>query len=91
MDLFVGVRLKPFGYGYPCKGYILQNNGKGIFNDVTEQVAPVLKKAGMITDASWFDYDKDGSGPGSAGEYMPVRIFHNEKSSIKGSNTSKRA
>ena len=46
MDLFVGVRLKPFRYGYPCKGYILQNNGKGIFTDVTEQVAPVLKQQG---------------------------------------------
>ena len=36
MDLFVGVRLTPFRYGYPCKGYILNNNGKGIFTDVTE-------------------------------------------------------
>jgi enediyne biosynthesis protein E4 len=78
-DLFVGVRLKPFMYGYPCKGYILQNNGKGIFTDVTDQVAPVLKEAGMITDAKWFDYDRDGkSDLVVTGEYMPVRIFHNE-------------
>ena len=79
LDLFVGVRLKPFMYGYPCKGYVLQNNGKGIFTDVTEQAAPVLKSAGMITDAQWFDYDKDGK-PDLVvtGEYMPVRIFHNE-------------
>jgi hypothetical protein len=59
MDLFVGVRLTPFQYGYPCKGYILNNNGKGIFTDATETVAPELKQAGMITDAAWFDYDKD--------------------------------
>jgi hypothetical protein len=79
LDLFVGVRLKPFRYGYPCKGYILQNNGKGIFTDVTEQVAPVLKEAGMITDAKWFDYDRDGKADlVITGEYMPVRIFHNE-------------
>ena len=79
LDLFVGVRLKPFMYGYPCKGYVLQNNGKGIFTDVTEQIAPTLKEAGMITDAKWFDYDKDGK-PDLVvtGEYMPVRIFHNE-------------
>ena len=79
LDLFVGVRLKPFMYGYPCKGYILQNNGKGIFTDVTEQTAPALTAAGMITDAKWFDYDKDGK-PDLVvtGEYMPVRIFHNE-------------
>jgi hypothetical protein len=78
-DLFVGVRLKPFLYGYACKGYVLQNNGKGSFTDVTEQIAPALKEAGMITDAKWFDYDKDGK-PDLVvtGEYMPVRIFHNE-------------
>jgi hypothetical protein len=79
LDLFVGVRLKPFMYGYPCKGYILQNNGKGIFTDVTDQVCPALKTAGMITDARWFDYDKDGKMDlVVTGEYMPVRIFHNE-------------
>jgi hypothetical protein len=79
LDLFVGVRLKPFGYGYPCKGYILQNNGKGVFTDVTAQVAPALESAGMITDAKWFDYDRDGK-PDLviAGEYMPIRVFHNE-------------
>jgi hypothetical protein len=83
-DLFVGVRLKPFSYGYPCKGYILQNNGKGIFSDVTEKVSPELGKAGMITDAGWFDYDKDGR-PDLVvtGEYMPVRIFHNEGGKLK--------
>jgi hypothetical protein len=78
-DLFVGVRLKPFMYGYACKGYVLQNNGKGSFTDITEQTSPALKEAGMITDAKWFDYDKDGK-PDLVvtGEYMPVRIFHNE-------------
>ena len=81
LDLFVGVRLKPFNYGYPCKGYILENDGKGRFRDVTEQVAPELKEAGMITDGKWFDYDRDGRADlVIAGEYMPVRLFHNEGS-----------
>jgi enediyne biosynthesis protein E4 len=80
MDLFVGVRLKPFRYGYPCKGYILNNNGKGIFTDATQQVAPQLQTAGMVTDAVWFDYDKDGRADlVIAGEYMPIRVFRNEK------------
>jgi hypothetical protein len=84
MDLFVGVRLTPFRYGYPCKGYILNNNGKGIFTDATETVAPELKTAGMVTDAAWFDYDKDGKMDlVITGEYMPVRIFHNENGKLK--------
>ena len=83
-DLFVGVRLKPGKYGYPCKGYILQNNGKGIFTDVTDKVAPGLKELGMVTDAKWFDYDRDGK-PDLVvcGEYMPIRIFHNEGGVLK--------
>jgi enediyne biosynthesis protein E4 len=83
-DLFVGVRVKPFQYGYPCKGYILQNNGTGIFTDVTEKVAPALQQAGMITDGKWFDYDRDGK-PDLviSGDYMPVRIFHNENKQLK--------
>lgn len=84
LDLFVGVRLTPFRYGYPCKGYILSNNGKGIFKDVTATVAPALATAGMVTDAAWFDYDKDNK-PDLVitGEYMPVRVFHNEKNGLK--------
>ena len=94
LDLFTGVRLKPFSYGIPCKGYILQNNGKGIFTDVTSTVAPELMKAGMVTDAKWFDYDKDKH-PDLviAGEYMPIRLFHNEQGKLKevttGSNMQK--
>ena len=84
LDLFVGVRLTPFRYGYPCKGYILNNNGKGIFTDVTEKVAPELKTAGMVTDAAWLDFDNDKK-PDlvMAGEYMPVRLFHNENNTFK--------
>ncbi|MEP7373166.1 MAG: VCBS repeat-containing protein [Chitinophagaceae bacterium] len=84
LDLFVGVRLTPFRYGYPCKGYILNNNGKGVFTDVTEKVAPALKTAGMVTDAAWLDYDNDKK-PDLviAGEYMPVRLFHNENNTLK--------
>jgi len=89
LDLFVGVRLTPFRYGYPCKGYILNNNGKGIFTDVTEKVAPALKTAGMVTDAAWFDYDRDNK-PDLviAGEYMPVKIFHNENNTLKEVTTA---
>ncbi len=77
-DLFVGVRLKPFAYGYPGKGYILENNGRGMFKDVTEKVCAPLVKAGMVTDAEWYDYDGDHKKDlVVVGEYMPVRVFRN--------------
>lgn len=84
MDLFVGVRLTPSRYGYPCKGYILNNDGKGNFTDATEQVSPAMRSLGMVTDAAWFDFDKDNK-PDLVvtGEYMAVRIFHNENKTLK--------
>ena len=78
MDLFVGVRLQPMHYGRVSRSYILQNGGKGLFTDVTRQVAPSLLQAGMVTDARWLDYDQDGrTDLAIAGEYLPVRLFHN--------------
>jgi enediyne biosynthesis protein E4 len=77
-DLFVGVRLRSFLYGFPMKGYILSNDGKGNFRDVTRDVAPGLEEVGMITDAVWADVNGDTqSDLIVVGEYMPVKIFLN--------------
>jgi len=59
-DLFIGGRSVPWQYGTDPSSYLLQNDGHGKFTDVTEKFGPDLKKAGMITDAVWFDMDKDG-------------------------------
>lgn len=77
-DLFVGVRVRPFLYGFPGKGYILNNDGEGHFRDVTKDVAPDLQEAGMITDGVWMDIDGDRD-PDLVvvGEYMPVTVFVN--------------
>ncbi len=60
IDLFVGARSVPTEYGKSPASYILQNDGKGHFKDVTANTAADLQKAGMITQAVWFDIDKDG-------------------------------
>jgi enediyne biosynthesis protein E4 len=78
LDLFVGVRLKPFSYGQPMNGYILNNDGTGRFSNVTAEVAPGLRNIGMITDAMWADVDGDQDPDLTVvGEYMPVKIFVN--------------
>ncbi len=79
MDLFVGVRSHPFFYGMPVNGYILNNDGKGNFTNVTSMIAEGLQNIGMITDAAWSDINGDGNVDLIiVGEYMPVTVFINE-------------
>tara|TARA_R110002050_G_scaffold104052_6_gene213345 strand:- start:53452 stop:56829 length:3378 start_codon:yes stop_codon:yes gene_type:complete len=78
IDVFVGVRAKPFLYGVPGNGYLLKNNGKGIFKNVTETLAPELEGIGLITDACWLDYDGDKDQDLIiVGEWMPISVFQN--------------
>jgi hypothetical protein len=79
LDLFVGIRGQSFLYGIPTNGYILNNNGKGEFLNVTVSVAPGLMKAGLITDAAWSDIDGDNDlDLLVVGEYMPIKVFIND-------------
>jgi len=80
IDLFVGVRSHPFLYGLPVNGYLLQNDGKGTFTDVTGSLAPQLSEIGMITDAGWIDVNADGwQDLIVVGEYMPITLLINNK------------
>jgi hypothetical protein len=79
LDLFVGIRSNAFLYGEPMNGYLLANDGRGKFKDVTGDVAPGLSRIGMITDASWGDVDGDKDDDLIVvGEYMPIKVFYNE-------------
>jgi len=79
IDLFVGGRIVPGKYPLPAKSYILQNNGKGVFKDITKSVAPQFLKLGMVTDAIWTDYNNDKKlDLIITGEWMPISIFKNE-------------
>ena len=78
MDLFVGMRYKPFYYGLPVNGYMLIND-KSNFTNQTSTIAPQLTGCGMITDATWADVNNDHL-PDLilCGEYMPIKIFINK-------------
>ena len=80
LDLFVGERIVPLKYGLPCSGFILENDGKGNFTDITELKASDLNNIGMITDAIFQDLDDDGDDDLIiVGEFMGVEIFVNKK------------
>ena len=87
IDLFVGNGMKLFKYGEPADGYLLRNNNNenesATFTDVTDKKAPELRKLGLITDAKWFDFDRDGDQDLLVvGRWMPVRIFENDNGTL---------
>src|SRR5690606_28952574 len=77
MDLFVGGRAPVAQYPLPENSFLLKNiNGQ--LQDVTDEVAPGLRKVGMVTDAIWSDVDADGLVDlVVVGELMEISIFKN--------------
>jgi hypothetical protein len=80
IDLFVGSRSVPGAYGLSPDQYLLENDGHGHFKVVSDERIKAFKNVGMVTDAAWMDWDKDGH-PDLVlvGEWMNVSIFRNDK------------
>ena len=79
VDLFLGARVVARQYGMPPRSHLLKGDGAGHFADVTARVAPDLADAGMVTSATWVDYDHDGRlDLVVVGEFTPVHVYHNE-------------
>ncbi|MEP6992671.1 MAG: VCBS repeat-containing protein [bacterium] len=79
VDLFIGGRVVSRRYGASPHSYLLENDGKGHFIDVTKTKAPALAQVGMVTSAAWMP----SRTPGQldlvvAGEWMPVHVFRQE-------------
>lgn len=76
LDLFVGSRSTPLLYGVSPKNYLYQNDGHGMFTNMTPSVCPALDKLGLVTDAKWADIDGDKTKELIiVGEWMQPTIF----------------
>ena len=84
LDLFIGGRLVPGSYPKAPRSYLLENDGGGNFQDITERVNPELLNPGMVSEAIWADFNADQL-PDLVlvGEWMPVRMFQNETGILK--------
>ncbi|HEA21695.1 MAG TPA: RNA-binding protein [Pricia antarctica] len=77
-DLFVGGRGLPGQYPRGTRSYILQNDKKGNFKDITAMVSEDLEAPGMVTDAIWTDFNTDSKADLMVvGEFMAIRAFEN--------------
>ena len=86
LDLFFGGRAVPWNYGLTPESFLLENDGKGKFSDVTDQRAPGLKKLGMLKRSTWADIDNDGDDDLLiAGEWLPLTIFYNTNGNFRQS------
>jgi enediyne biosynthesis protein E4 len=79
IDLFVGSRADVLHYGLNAASFLLMNDGKGHFKNVSAQFASEISELGMVTDAVWTDMNDDKK-PDLVvvGEWMPITIFYNE-------------
>ena len=80
IDLFVGIRASNRSYGIPQNGYVLVNNGKGIFENRTSKIVKELGQIGLIKSAQWVDIDNDKQlDLVVLGEWMSIHIFRNHQ------------
>ncbi|MES2649357.1 MAG: VCBS repeat-containing protein [Bacteroidota bacterium] len=89
LDLFVGGYVVAGSYGIIPSSYLLKNDGRANFSISNDDIAPGLRKIGMVTDAVWNDFDKDGwNDLIIVGEWMPVTIFKNNKGKLINNTTN---
>jgi len=83
-DLLMGERFDPFFYGRGGRGFLFQNDGKGLFKDVTADQAPALLNLGMLTDAVITDFNNDGwMDIVAVGDWMPIVALVNMEGKFK--------
>jgi hypothetical protein len=76
-DLVIGGHVIPGKYPLASRSYILKNE-KGVFKDVTDEIAPGLKEMGIVNSMLFSDYDGDAyKDLIVVGEWMPITIFKN--------------
>lgn len=76
IDLFIGSRSVPQNYGEDPHSFILQNDGKGNYRNVTSFVAPLLATIGMVTSVCYADINGDGKKDLIiTGDWMYLHVF----------------
>lgn len=76
IDLFVGGRIEPGLYPLAPQSYLLENDGKGRFTDVTKAKATDIAHGGLYTGAVWVDLDADKNAElVICGEWMGIGIY----------------
>lgn len=78
IDVVIAGGIETERYPYCSESYLLKNNGKAEFTDVTDSVAPMLRKIGIVRSVTVGDINNDKR-PDIilAGEWMPITVLSN--------------
>ncbi len=80
LDLILGQRGFPFGYGIAVGVQFWKNDGKGNFTDESTTLGKPFASLGMLTDGALADLDGDGKTELLlAGEWMALHVFTFDK------------
>lgn len=89
IDLFIGGRHIPWAYPEPASSVLLINEN-GSFVKASDKIAKDLENLGLVNDAVWTDYNRDGwADLIVVGEWMPLTIFQNNEGKSLTKTTSK--
>jgi len=84
IDLAITSDLVPQQFGATPQQFLLKNDGKGNFTDVTSNYAPDFSSAGNVKDMIWVDLDHNGFKDAIVcGHWMPVKIFMNSGEKLR--------
>ena len=84
LDLVLTSDQVPGNFGETPKSFILFNNGKGEFEDVTPEFAPDFRLLGNLKDVEIIDLNSDGKNDLIAiGHWTPISIFINDGKQLK--------
>jgi len=88
LDIFIGGAVIPGAYPVPTGSYLLENDGKGHFKDITSIWSQDLAAPGIINECQFSDLNKDGL-PDLvlAGYWGDLRVFINTGSQFLDQTT----
>ncbi|MGB5270889.1 MAG: VCBS repeat-containing protein, partial [Eudoraea sp.] len=88
-DITIGSDQLPLVFGAIPNQHLLENDGKGNFEDVTAERAPEFQKIGLVKDLLWRDIDDNGyKDLLVVGYWMPVSVFMNDGTTLKLQNNN---
>ena len=89
LDITIASDQLPLIFGAIPNQYLLKNDGKGNFEDVTAEKAPEFQKIGLVKDLLWRDIDDNGyKDLLVVGYWMPVSVFMNDGTKLKLQNNN---